>query len=82
MKITVIGMGYVGLSNAVLLAQKHEVVTYDIDKKKVDTINSGNFPIKEIKGWFGFDIKTLVKQNYLTILIPLKYLSIGLHQYE
>ena len=35
MKISVIGMGYVGLSNAVLLSQKHEVATFDIDKSKV-----------------------------------------------
>ena len=34
MKISVIGMGYVGLSNAVLLSQKHEVATFDIDKSK------------------------------------------------
>ncbi|MYV36619.1 nucleotide sugar dehydrogenase [Weissella cibaria] len=41
MKVAVAGTGYVGLSLAVLLSQKYEVVALDIDVRKVDMINSG-----------------------------------------
>ncbi|TFH70683.1 nucleotide sugar dehydrogenase [Cellulomonas sp. HD19AZ1] len=45
MRIAVAGTGYVGLSNAVVLAQHHDVVAVDIDERKVETINRRESPI-------------------------------------
>lgn len=45
MNITIAGTGYVGLSNAVLLAQHHHVIAYDIDAEKVNLINQKQSPI-------------------------------------
>ncbi len=47
MKICVVGTGYVGLSLAVLLAQKYEVVALDISKDRVDSINNKRSPFKD-----------------------------------
>ncbi len=47
MKIAVAGIGYVGLSNAVLLAQNNEVTAIDLDEKKVQLINTRKSPIAD-----------------------------------
>jgi len=47
MKIAVAGTGYVGLSNAVLLAQHHQVVAFDINSERVEKINARQAPIED-----------------------------------
>jgi len=47
MKIAIIGAGYVGLSNAMLLSQNHKVVLYDIDTKKIQQLNDKISPIDD-----------------------------------
>ena len=47
MKIIVMGLGYVGLSNAILLAQSNEVIGVEIDPAKVDLINNKKSPLKD-----------------------------------
>lgn len=47
MKITVVGLGYVGLSLATLLSTKNDVIGYDIDNHKLDLINKKILPIKD-----------------------------------
>ena len=47
MKITVVGIGYVGLSNAVLLAQNNEVAAVDLQEEKVALVNQRKSPIAD-----------------------------------
>jgi UDPglucose 6-dehydrogenase len=47
LKIAVAGLGYVGLANAVLLAQKNEVYAVDVDPERVDMVNNRRSPIKD-----------------------------------
>ncbi len=53
MKIAIAGTGYVGLSNAILLAQHHEVYAVDLIEEKVNMINQGKSPLvdKEIEDY-------------------------------
>ncbi len=69
MKIAIAGTGYVGLSNAVLLAQHNEVIALDIIQEKVDMINNKKSPIidKEIEEYLTTkDLNlTATTNNYL-----------------
>ncbi|MDO4924992.1 MAG: nucleotide sugar dehydrogenase [Turicibacter sp.] len=69
MKITIAGTGYVGLSNAVLLAQHNEVIALDIIQEKVDLINQKKSPIvdQEIEQYLATKDLNLVAttDNYL-----------------
>jgi UDPglucose 6-dehydrogenase len=66
MKITVVGTGYVGLSNAVLLSQHHEVICLDIVKDKVDLVNNKKSPIVDL------ELEDYLKNNSLRALQSLK----------
>ena len=68
MKITVVGIGYVGLANAILLAQNHSVTLIDIVSEKVDLINQRKSPIQdsyisEYLGSVKLDLKATTDQN-------------------
>ncbi|MBO6920547.1 MAG: nucleotide sugar dehydrogenase [Rhizobiaceae bacterium] len=47
MKVIVVGIGYVGLANAVLLAQNHEVIAADISQERVDMLNRLESPVED-----------------------------------
>ena len=85
MKIAIAGVGYVGLSNAVLLAQHNTVRTYNLKKEKADLINSGKSPIvdKEIEEYLASGKLDLFATNdaveayadaqYIIIATPTNY---------
>lgn len=85
MKITIAGTGYVGLSNAVLLAQHNDVIALDIDQEKVDMINNKKSPIidKEIEEYLSTkelnltattdNYKAFQDSDYVIISTPTNY---------
>lgn len=85
MTISVFGLGYVGLANALLLSQTKHVKAYDIVKEKVDFLNQGKSPLedKEIHEFlkrddlnieFTNDFEDAVKfSDYLIIATPTDY---------
>ncbi len=85
MKIVVVGLGYVGLSNAVLLAQHNEVICVDISKQRVDAVNQRISPIidtelseylnkKELNLTATLDIKNALHgASYVIIATPTSY---------
>ncbi|MDA8905575.1 nucleotide sugar dehydrogenase [Candidatus Thioglobus sp.] len=61
MNITIAGTGYVGLSNAVLLAQNNQVIALDISPEVVEKINLGESPIQDE------DIETFLKNKKINL---------------
>lgn len=45
MNIAVIGIGYVGMANAILLSQYNDVIAYDIQKEKIEKLNKRKLPV-------------------------------------
>lgn len=85
MKIVVVGLGYVGLSNAVLLAQHHEVVGVDTSDTKVFALNNRQSPIEDkllsnyltksdlnIRATSDLE-PSLVNSDYVIIAVPTNY---------
>ena len=61
--IVVVGLGYVGISNAILLAQKNNVVAIDLDENKINLINKKISPIHDEA------VSDYLKNKKLNILI-------------
>ena len=59
-KIGVIGAGFVGLSNAALLAQKHHVTLLDINEERINLIKAWQSPIQDVELQRAFDQKQLL----------------------
>jgi UDPglucose 6-dehydrogenase len=85
MRIAVIGLGYVGLSSAVLLSQHHEVVALDVNQSKVDMVNQRVSPIvdAELEEYFRNNrlrlhatldqLETYTNADYVVIATPTNY---------
>lgn len=85
MKIAVVGLGYVGLSSAILLSQSHEVIAVDIDASKVSLLNRRISPIDdaEIQHYLankplqlnatGHSKDAFANAEYILIAVPTNY---------
>ena len=65
MKIAVAGIGYVGLSNAILMAQHHDVVALDLIAEKIEMLNNGISPIMD------HDVQDYLRHKPLTLTATL-----------
>ena len=84
-KIVVVGLGYVGLSNAVLLAQHNEVIGVDISQDRVDALNARRSPIidavlsqyladKDLNLFASIDLKSSIGgADYVIVSTPTNY---------
>ncbi len=61
MKIVVAGIGYVGLSNAVLLAATNEVIVIDVSAERVDMLNARQSPIADL------DLEVALREKKLNL---------------
>ena len=85
MKIVVVGLGYVGLSNAVLLAQHNEVIGVDISLERVEALNARESPIidaelsdylanKDLNLFVSTDLNFSVERaDYVIVSTPTNY---------
>ena len=85
MKIVVVGLGYVGLSNAVLLAQHNNVIGVDISQERVDALNARKSPIidadlskylaeKDLNLSASTDLEaSVIGANYVIVSTPTDY---------
>ncbi len=85
MKIVVVGLGYVGLSNAVLLAQHNDVIGIDLSEDRVDLLNAGKSPILDkdlseylskasLKFKASIDLKSsIIGADYVIVSTPTNY---------
>ena len=47
--IVVVGAGYVGLSNAILLSQKHSVYVFDLNQERIEQLKQKKSPIHDVE---------------------------------
>ena len=85
MKIVVVGLGYVGLSNAVLLSQHNEVIGVDVSQDRVDALNARESPIddaelseylavKDLNLSASTDLQaSVVEADYVVVSTPTNY---------
>lgn len=59
MKIAVVGLGYVGLSNAMILAQNNQVIAMDIDQHRINLINQGRPTVEDLDATNLFESRKL-----------------------
>ena len=60
-KITIIGLGYVGLPLAIAFSEKYEVIGFDIDKKRIRELQSGNDSTLEVNK---LELEGVLRENY------------------